>query len=170
MKHGYYGRKLGRNKDERRRLFMILTRSLIESGRIKTTLAKAKAIQPMVEKLITKAKSGSSGALNAVSGVLSDAGSYKKLLEFAKNRFTTRTSGYTRIIKLGTRLGDASNMVYLEFVDAAPVKPQVKKEKTAKAGKAGSVVQEAEVVTDEAPVKASKSIKAAKSSKVTKAK
>ena len=167
MKHGYYGRKLGRNKDERRRLFMILTRSLLESGRIKTTIAKAKAIQPMVEKLITKAKSGTNGALNAVSGVLSDASSYKKLLEFSKTRFTKRTSGYTRIIKLGTRLGDASDMVYLEFVDEAPVKPQVKKEKPAKAAKAGAEVQEAEVVTDEAPVK---EVKTAKPRKAAKAK
>lgn len=157
MKHGYYGRKLGRNKDERRRLFMILTRSLIESGRVKTTLAKAKAIQPMVDKLITKAKSGASGSLNAAWGVLSDVDSYKKLLGFAKTRFTTRNSGYTRIIKLGTRVGDASDMVYLEFVDAEPEKP---KTKTTKVTKDGSTVQDAEVVTEEKTKK--KTVKAKK--------
>lgn len=170
MKHGYYGRKLGRNKDERRRLFMILTKSLIESGRVKTTQAKAKAIQPMVDKLITKAKSGASGALRAVSGVLSDIDSYKKLLEMAKSRFTARTSGYTRIIKLGTRLGDASDMVYLEFVDAAPEKPQTKTTKTTKetkVTKGGNTVQEAEVVTEETPAKTEKTTKSTK--KVTKA-
>lgn len=163
MKHGYYGRKLGRNKDERRRLFMILTRSLLASGRVKTTMAKAKAIQPMVEKLITKAKSGKNGALNAVSGVLSDADSYKKLLEFTKNRFTARTSGYTRIIKLGTRLGDASDMVYLEFVDAAPEKQETKTKKPSKTTKGTVAVQEAEVVTEEAPAKTVKPVKTAKS-------
>lgn len=164
MKHGYYGRKLGRNKDERRRLFMILTRSFIEAGRIRTTLAKAKAIQPMVEKLITKAKSGTSGALNKVSGVLSDADSYKKLLDMAKTRFGGRTSGYTRIVKLGTRLGDASEMVFLEFVDAAPEKP---KTKTTKAVKGTKAVQEAEVVT-EAEVKEEPKAKSAKPSKAKK--
>jgi len=162
MKHGYYGRKLGRNKDERRRLFMILTRSLIQFGRIKTTNAKAKAIQPMVEKLITKAKSKTSGALNAISGVLSDADSYKKLLEFAKTRFTTRTSGYTRIIKLGARVGDASDMVYLEFVDAESEKPETKTKKTTKTTKGSHVVQEAEVVTEDVSAKEVKSAKAAK--------
>lgn len=166
MKHGYYGRKLGRNKDERRRLFMILTRSLLASGRIKTTMAKARAIQPMVEKLITKAKSGKNGALNAVSGVLSDADSYKKLLEFTKNRFTARTSGYTRIIKLGTRLGDASDMVYLEFVDAAAEKQETKTKKPSKTAKGSAAVQEAEVVTEEAPAKTAKPVKAAKTKEV----
>lgn len=157
MKHGYYGRKLGRNKDERRRLFMILTRSLIESGRVKTTIAKAKAIQPMVDKLITKAKSGTNGALNAVSGVLSDSGSYKKLLEFAKTRFTTRTSGYTRIIKLGTRLGDASDMVYLEFVDAEPIVAKVEKVKEKKIVQSVGNVQDAEIVIAKKPKSSKKS-------------
>lgn len=165
MKHGYFGRKLGRNKDERRRLFMILTRSLIEAGRVRTTFAKAKAIQPMVEKLITKAKSGTSGALNKVSGVLSDADSYKKLLEMAKARFGGRTSGYTRIVKLGTRLGDASEMVFLEFVDAAPVTEKAKPKAT-KATKGAKAVQEAEVVTAEEV----KEVTKAKSTKTSKAK
>lgn len=152
MKHGYFGRKLGRNKDERRRLFMILTRSLIGSGRVRTTIAKAKAIQPMVEKLITKAKSGESGALRKASMVLADNNAYKQLLEMVKDRFAKRTSGFTRIVKLGTRLGDASEMVYLEFVDSAPVKEQPKK--TAKKGE--KEVQEAEVVTDEPKTTAKK--------------
>lgn len=163
MKHGYFGRKLGRNKDERRRLFMILTRSLIGSGRVRTTIAKAKAIQPMVEKLITKAKSGESGALRKASMVLADNDAYKQLLEMAKERFAKRTSGFTRIVKLGTRLGDASEMVYLEFVDSAPVKEQPKKT----ANKGEKEVQEAEVVTDEpkTPAKKTKSEKKVKTDK-----
>jgi large subunit ribosomal protein L17 len=164
MKHGYFGRKLGRNKDERRRLFMILTRSLIGSGRVRTTLAKAKSIQPMVEKLITKAKSGESGALRKASMVLADVDSYKKLLVMAKERFAKRTSGYTRIVKLGTRLGDASEMVYLEFVDSAPVVEKPKKQAVKKGEKE---IQEAEVVTEEpkTPVKKAKTEKKVKADK-----
>lgn len=167
MKHGYFGRKLGRNKDERRRLFMILTRSLIGAGRVRTTLAKAKAIQASVDKLITKAKSGRSGSLNKISGELSDVTAYKKLLEMAKSRFGGRTSGYTRIVKLGTRLGDASEMVFLEFVDAAPVTEKAAP-KAPKAAKGAKTVQEAEVVTEAEAAKTEKKVKPVKSPKSAK--
>lgn len=160
MKHGYFGRKLGRNKDERKRLFRNLSSALIIHGRIHTTLAKAKSIQPMVEKLITQVKRGTNGAVNEVMKTLSDNATYKTLVDMAKTRFTTRTSGYTRIIKLGTRVGDAAEMVYLEFVDAAPVKEVVKTTKAAKGDKKLPQVQEAEVVTEEKPKK--KTVKAKK--------
>lgn len=164
MKHGYFGRKLGRNKDERRRLFMILTRSLIEQGRVRTTLAKAKAVQPMVEQLITKTKAATSGSLGAVEGVLADFGSFSKLRDMAKTRFSARTSGYTRIVKLGTRLGDAAEMVYLEFVDAAPVEEKTEqiKPKASAAAKASAVVEEAEVVKEKKFVKPVKKTKTTK--------
>jgi len=71
MKHGYFGRKLGRNANERRSLFMQLMRSLISFGRIKTTQAKAKAIQPAIDKLITKAKKGSNADINEMRKSLS---------------------------------------------------------------------------------------------------
>jgi len=173
MKHGVFGRKLGRNKDERRRLFVILTRSLLETGRVRTTLAKAKAVQPAVEKLITKAKRGTSGALRQITKTLSDSGAYNKLLEMAKVRFTGRTSGYTRIVRLGARYGDASEMVYLEFVDAEPEKIQTTVTKETKAlgkdsGQARKAikhvgkVEEAEVVSEEKPKKPSKVSKKSK--------
>ena len=159
MKHGYFGRKLGRNKDERKRLFRNLSSALIMHGRIHTTLAKAKSIQPMVEKLITQVKRGTNGAILEVNKTLSDNTTYTTLLEMAKSRFTARTSGYTRIIKLGTRVGDAAEMVYLEFVDAAPVKEVVKKIQAAKETKKAPVVQEAEVVTSEKPKRKAKAAK-----------
>lgn len=166
MKHGYFGRKLGRNKDERKRLFRNLSSALIMHGRIHTTLAKAKSIQPMVEKLITQVKRGTNGAVGEVKKTLFDNVTYQTLADMAKTRFTTRTSGYTRIIKLGTRVGDAAEMVYLEFVDAAPEKPKTLRKdsgqakKTTKTTKDGNAVQEAEVVTEEKPKK--KTVKAKK--------
>lgn len=84
----------------------------------------------------------------------------------AKSRFGGRTSGYTRIVKLGTRLGDASEMVFLEFVDAAPV-VEKQSPKAPKAAKGAKAVQEAEVVTEEA-AKTEKKEKPAKSKKTVK--
>ena len=133
-------------------LFRNLSRALIEYGRIHTTLAKAKSIQPTVEKLITQVKRGSSGALLKAQRIISDKATYTKLSDMVKTRFASRTSGYTRIIKLGSRIGDASEMVYLEFVDAAPIKPAVAKaSKAAKEVKKEPQVQEAEVVSEEKP-------------------
>ncbi|MCL4199728.1 50S ribosomal protein L17 [Patescibacteria group bacterium] len=164
MKHGVYGRKLGRNKDERKRLFRDIARALITHGRLHTTLAKAKSVQGMVEKLITKTKRATNGSLLEVKKTLSDVTVTKLLVDMAKTRFAGRNSGYTRIVKLGARRGDASEMVYLEFVDAAPEKPQTKATKVTKTTKDGNAVQEAEVVVEK-PVKAKKTVKAAKSTK-----
>jgi len=162
MKHGVYGRKLGRNKDERKRLFRDIARALISHGRLHTTFAKAKSVQAMVEKLITKTKRATNGSLLEVKKTLADLAVEKKLIEMAKTRFAGRNSGYTRIVKLGARRGDASEMVYLEFVDAAPVAEVVKAPK--KASPNASRVEEAEVVTEKS-VKAKKMAKTAKSTK-----
>lgn len=151
MKHGYFGRKLGRNKDERKQLFRNLSRELIMHGRIHTTFAKAKSIQPMVEKLITQVKKATNGALREAHKTLSDRIALTTLTDMTKTRFGSRTSGYTRVVKLGTRKGDASEMVYLEFVDAAPVKEAVNVPKTTKVSKKVPAVVEAEVVQEEKP-------------------
>lgn len=139
MRHRYFGHKLSRNKNERRRLLQGLARDLIIHGAVQTTLAKAKAVQPLVEKLVTKVKNGSRASLTAVGAVLSDKTTEKKLLADAKTRFGTRTSGFTRIVKVGVRRGDSAQAVILSFVDQAVVadlvapvgsqRPQ-KKEKT----------------------------------------
>ncbi len=130
---------------------MQLTRSLVEMGRIETTLAKAKAVQPMVEKLITKAKSGGNAALSEIMKTLGRKSSYEKLLEMARTRFTARNSGYTRIVKLGVRKGDAGMRALLEFVDAAPaveVKKAEKKGKNTKDTNKKPEIQDAEVVKE----------------------
>lgn len=135
MRHAVFGRKLNRTVDERRRLFMILLRSLFGSGKIVTTVAKAKAVRPMAEKLITKAKSATRSDMRQIRKVLADRVTVGILMDWAKTRFTKRTSGFTRMVRVGRRLGDASETVELSFVDAAPVKETVVKAKTKEKGK-----------------------------------
>ncbi len=117
MRHSVFGRKLSRTKNERRRLFAGLMRDLILHGRITTSLAKAKAIQPDIEKLITKAKVGTDAKKRLMTAVLTDRTLTAMLVDDAKTRFAGRNSGYTRIIKLGKRKSDATDLVVLEFVD-----------------------------------------------------
>jgi len=95
-----------------------LARDIIQRGSIKTTLAKAKAVQPMVEKLVTLAKKGS---VREIEKVLASKDIEKALLADVKTRFAGRNSGFTRVIKLGKRLGDATEEVFLQFVDERPV-------------------------------------------------
>lgn len=148
MRHGVGGRKLSRTIDERRRLFLILTRFLFLHGSLKTTLAKAKAIQPMVEKLITKAKKGDNASLNQIHKKLADKPTVETLLEWAKTRFSKRSSGFTRIMKLGMRVGDGGEEVMLTFVDELPVVETVK---SVKISKDEIKVQEATVVSTKKP-------------------
>lgn len=107
-----------------------LSRELIKRGTIKTTLAKAKAVQPMVEKLITRAKMGKD-AKKLVFKVLGDKESTEKLMSNAEVRFAKRSSGFTRIVKMGKRMGDATEEALLMFVDEE-VKTEVIKPKTEK--------------------------------------
>ncbi len=128
MRHAYFGRKLHRTTNERQQLFRNLLRALIAHGKVITTLAKAKSVAPAMEKLITKAKSGTEAARRGVFADLGgDKESTKALMDMAKTRFSPRTSGFTRVIKLGARQGDAAEMVELSFVDA-PVVVEAKKE------------------------------------------
>lgn len=123
MRHSVAGYKLSRTKNERRRLLAGLAKDLIVRGSIRTTLAKAKAVQPMVEKLVTFAKGGRTASIKKV---LSNWQTMRMLLSDAKTRFRQRTSGFTRIVKVGTRVGDNAPEVLLQFVD---LRPEPKKEK-----------------------------------------
>lgn len=122
MKHGQKHKKFGRDRDQRRALFRALITSLCEHGRIETTLPKAKAIKPMVEKLLTKAKSPVLANIRALSGYVYTELARKNLVDFAKAA-ENRKGGYTRIYKKGPRLSDASPMAIIEFVD----KPETSK-------------------------------------------
>ncbi len=123
MRHSVFGRKLSRTKNERRRLLQGLVRELIRRGSVKTTLAKAKAVQPLVEKLVTSAKKSlqsrarHSAPAQQVQKVLSDKATQQLLMVDAGTRFASRQSGFTRIVKFGPRVGDASEEARIQFVD-----------------------------------------------------
>jgi large subunit ribosomal protein L17 len=133
MRHSVFGRKLSRTSDERKRLFTVLVRDIFKRDRIVTTIAKAKAVQPIVEKLITKAKAGGEINRRRIQALFSDRVLTDRLLDEAKTRFAKRNSGYTRIIKLGKRLGDATDTVLFSFVDDRVITEVIapKKEKQA---------------------------------------
>ncbi len=121
MRHSYFGKRLSRTKNERQQLFRNLSRAMIRHGAIVTSITKAKAVQPMIEKLITKAKIGTEQKRREVFAILADSDSTKALMEMARTRFAKRTSGFTRIVKMGPRQGDATEQAQLMFVDEAVV-------------------------------------------------
>ena len=117
MRHRRNKHKLSRDASHRRALLMNLSKQLVEHERIQTSQAKAKAVKPEVEKLITLAKRGD---LHARRRLLSKFGQDKfivhKLVEEIAPRYAERPGGYTRITKLGPRRSDSTEMVYLELV------------------------------------------------------
>lgn len=117
MRHRVKGRKLNRAVKHRKSLFKNLISALIEHGEIKTTEAKAKAIKGLVDKLITKAKSGSVHARRLIGSFLNRRSIVNRLVDTVAPQLTKRTSGYTRIIKLGRRQGDRAMMVKMQLVD-----------------------------------------------------
>jgi len=120
MRHGKTGKKLGRDSSHRRALYANLACSLIEHGRIRTTEAKAKAVRPYAEKLITLGRRGDLHARRQVLAELRSQEVVHQLFADVAPRMADRPGGYTRIVKLGTRLGDAAEMAYLELVDFDP--------------------------------------------------
>jgi large subunit ribosomal protein L17 len=120
MRHQKAGRKLGRTSAHRKALYANLAGALIEHGRIKTTEAKAKEVRPIVEQMITLGKRGDVHAhRQAVAFLRSKAVAHKLFAEIAP-RFADRPGGYTRVVKLEPRQGDAAPMAYLELVDHVP--------------------------------------------------
>ena len=120
MRHGRSGKKLGRDASHRRALYANLACSLIEHGRIRTTEAKAKAVKPYAEKLITLGRRGDLHARRQVLAELRSQEVVHQLFSDVGPRMAERPGGYTRIIKIGPRFGDAAEMVYLELVDYEP--------------------------------------------------
>jgi large subunit ribosomal protein L17 len=117
MRHQKDRGKLSRSASHRKALFMNLAREVIDHERIQTTEAKAKAVKPEVEQLITLAKRGDLHARRqALSALGQDKFVVYKLFEELAPRYAERPGGYTRILKLGPRKSDATEMVYLELV------------------------------------------------------
>ena len=120
MRHGMANRKLGRTSAHRNALFRNQLSSLIEHERIITTLPKAKELRPQIERLVTLGKNDSVHNRRQAGRVVGDDGLIAKLFDTLGPRFTERPGGYTRIIKLGPRRGDAAEMAILEFVGYEP--------------------------------------------------
>src|SRR5919202_1913261 len=120
MRHRKAGKKLGRDSAHRKALYSNLAGSLIEHGRIRTTEAKAKAVKPFAEQMITLGKRGDLHARRLALAQLRSQEVVHQLFANVAPRFAGRPGGYTRIVKLGPRQGDAADMVYLELVDFEP--------------------------------------------------
>ena len=120
MRHQRSGKKLGRDSSHRRALYANLAGALIEHGRIKTTVAKAKAVKPIAEQMITLGRRGDLHARRQALSFLRSPDVVHKLFSDVGPRFADRPGGYTRIVKLGPRAGDAAQMAILELVDYVP--------------------------------------------------
>ena len=117
MRHLKAGRKLGRTSAHRKALFRNMVTALIRQERIQTTLAKAKELRGKVEKTITLGKKGTLHARRHALKLVANKDSLKKLFGPLAERYATRPGGYTRVIKLGHRLGDNAPMAFIELVD-----------------------------------------------------
>src|SRR4051794_16443444 len=117
MRHAKRGRKLGRDSAHRRAMLSTMAGQVIQHGRIKTTSPKAKEIRGMVDRLITIAKKDDLHARRQAAAVLKDKTIVRRLFEDVAPDLDERSSGYTRILKLGPRLGDGAEAVYLELVN-----------------------------------------------------
>lgn len=131
MKHGIKGRKLNRNSAHRKALLRNMALSFLTHELIKTTLPKAKELQPFVEKLINLAKVDSLANRRLAISVLGNQDIADKLFKEIGVRVTNRNGGYTRIMKFGFRTGDKAPMAIIELVDRVVVE-ESKQEKTAK--------------------------------------
>ncbi len=117
MRKRFKGKKLNRNAAQRKALYRSLIVALVENGQIKTTLAKAKAVRPQIEKLITIAKKGDLTSHRRLLELVPEKQIVKKMLEEVGPRFKNRPGGYLRIVKLGPRGSDQTEMARLEWVE-----------------------------------------------------
>ncbi|MDB6134070.1 MAG: ribosomal protein l17 [Verrucomicrobiales bacterium] len=152
MRHGRKTIKLQRRADHRNALLSNLVCSLIEHKQIKTTLAKAKAVRPFAERMVTLGKRGDLHARRTAVGYLHSKSVVKELFDKVAAAAGTRPGGYTRIIKLGQRPTDSAPMAFIEWVDnagAAPEAVAVAPEATAEAAPSKTAKAKAEAVEGE---------------------
>jgi large subunit ribosomal protein L17 len=132
MRHQKKTIKLGRTADHRRALLANQVCALIQHQRIKTTLAKAKAVRPLAERMVTLGKNGSIHARRRALAVLRQKNIVKKLFDDIAQRSAERNGGYTRIVKLGARKSDSARMAFIEWVDADHIAEEKPKKEKAK--------------------------------------
>lgn len=132
MRHGHGYAKLGMKSAHRLAVLRNMATSLVLEEQIKTTLARAKEVRRVVEKLITLGKRGDLHARRQIASYIYDASATQKIMSDLSQRHKDRPGGYTRILKLGTRRGDGAEVAAIQFVDfgskAAPAKKKVKAE------------------------------------------
>ena len=117
MRHRVSGYKLGRKTGSRKALYRILLNECIKRGKIRTTMPKAKAVQPKLEKLITLGRKGTDNDRRKAYSIVNNAEATKELFDVISKKFEQRDSGFTRITKLGNRKGDSSPIVELAILD-----------------------------------------------------
>jgi large subunit ribosomal protein L17 len=117
MNHGNAHRKFGRHSSQRKALLSGLVNAVLKHEQIKTTLPKAKEVQPIVDKMITIGKKGTLAARRQLIGFLRDEAMAEKLIAVLAKRYEARKGGYTRVLKAGFRYGDAAPMGILELVE-----------------------------------------------------
>lgn len=123
-RHGYKGRKLGRERDQRRALIKSLATSLVDHGKIETTLPKAKELSRYIEKVITKAKQGDLAGRRAVIAKLHTQAAANKLVDEIAPQLTKRTSGHVRVVRTRVRVGDGAQLAEISFVDELKAAPK----------------------------------------------
>jgi large subunit ribosomal protein L17 len=147
VRHARTGKKLGRDSAHRKALYSNLAGALIEHGRIKTTVTKAKAVKPLAEQMITLGRRGDLHARRQATAVLRSRDVVHKLFAEVAPLFKDRPGGYTRIVKLGPRPGDSAEMAYLELVD----EEYVAKEREARTPEPVAVAEPEPAAVEEEP-------------------
>ena len=145
MRHARTGKKLGRDSAHRKALYSNLAGALIEHGRIRTTVTKAKAVKPLAEQMITLGRRGDLHARRQATSFLRSRDVVHKLFAEVAPLFKDRPGGYTRIVKIGPRPGDSAEMAYLELVD----EEYVAKEREARTPEPAAAEEEAATESEE---------------------
>jgi large subunit ribosomal protein L17 len=157
MRHQKKRIKLGRTAEHRRALLANQVCSLIQHQRITTTLAKAKAVRPLAERMVTLGKNGSIHSRRTALAMLRQKRAVKKLFDDIAQRSAERNGGYTRIVKLGARKSDSARMAFIEWVDAEQVvEEKPRKEKKAKREEAGPKPQQKRPAAEQSTPEGSK--------------
>jgi large subunit ribosomal protein L17 len=156
MRHNKAGRRLGRTTSHRIAMFRNMVTSFLKHGKVTTTDAKAKELRPIAEKMITLGKRGDLHARRQAASYIRDAATVAKLFTEIAPKFADRPGGYTRIIKLGIRPGDAAEIAMIQLVDEPMTKKETKKPAKQAAPKAAAApiaapVEEPKVEAETAP-------------------